>query len=61
MYFTLSGRYSHWGSWGIYEDITKQSVKSEAIAQIVSAPTPTLTAGIALPALGIPGQNEPPN
>ena len=52
MYFDLSGAYSQYGCTGIYEDITKPTVKSEAIAQIVSSPAPVVNAGVVLPTLG---------
>ena len=48
----LSGAYSKYGTTSIYEDITKPSVKSQAIDQIVSSPAPALNAGVVLPALG---------
>jgi len=53
MYFTLSGGYSKWGSWGLVEDVreTTSSSKYQAALQVVRSPRAPLTAGTAVPGL----------
>jgi hypothetical protein len=48
MYFTLSGGYSKWGSWGLTEDMTQSSPKYEAAVRVATSPPVPLTLG-ALP------------
>lgn len=49
LYFTLSGGYSKWGSWGLVDDITNSSPKYEAALRVMkSAPIP-LTVGTLVP------------
>lgn len=50
MYFNLAGPYGKYGNWGLLEDIRKPTAKMKAITEIVAAPTPPETAGVAIPA-----------
>lgn len=48
VYYTLSGTYGRYGSWGLVDDITQTSPKFNAVMRVMEEPRPPLTVGAAL-------------
>jgi hypothetical protein len=48
-WYSNGGELFMYGSWGLTEDIRKQTFKTKAIAQLKAAPMPAVTAGFAVP------------
>jgi hypothetical protein len=49
MYFTLCSSWNKWGAWGLTDDLTKSTPKTQAVADVLSSPPPPIQAGIAVP------------
>jgi len=56
MYFTLCSGWGKWGAWGLTDDLTKSTPKTEGVADVLAATPPPVDAGIAVPST-ITGSN----
>jgi hypothetical protein len=49
MYFNLASGYGKFGSWGLTEDIRKETPKTKAVAEVAAEPLPPETVGASIP------------
>lgn len=60
--FSLVGKYSSYGFWGLSEDLTNRSTgKWKGVMKVMATPAPPVSAGIALPSAAGKTVNFPPN